>query len=99
TCRRGPRPPTTCPRGLPARASPERCSQVQRSLGAVGGRSEIDSLDSRVAVVTGAVRTIGRASAIALADAGARVLVTDIEPKGLAATVDLVAAAHGADRV
>jgi NAD(P)-dependent dehydrogenase (short-subunit alcohol dehydrogenase family) len=65
----------------------------------VGGRSEIDSLDSRVAVVTGAARNIGRASAIALADAGARVLVTDIEPKGLAATVDLVAAAHGADRV
>jgi NAD(P)-dependent dehydrogenase (short-subunit alcohol dehydrogenase family) len=65
----------------------------------VGGPSGIDILESRVAVVTGAARNIGRATAIALADAGARVLVTDVDANGLAATVDRIAAAHGADRV
>ena len=65
----------------------------------MGGPSGIDSLDSRVAVVTGAAGNIGRATALALAALGARVLVTDVEPNGLAATVDRVAAAHGADRV
>jgi NAD(P)-dependent dehydrogenase (short-subunit alcohol dehydrogenase family) len=59
----------------------------------------LDSLAARVAVVTGAARNIGRASAVALADAGVRVLVTDVEPKGLAATVDRIATAHGSDRV
>jgi 3-oxoacyl-[acyl-carrier protein] reductase len=65
----------------------------------VGGSSAFDGLDSRVAVVTGAARNIGRASALALADAGARLLVTDVEPAGLAATVDRIAATHGGDRV
>jgi NAD(P)-dependent dehydrogenase (short-subunit alcohol dehydrogenase family) len=50
-------------------------------------------------VVTGAARNIGRATAIALAGAGARVLATDVEPKGLAATVERITAVHGADRV
>jgi 3-oxoacyl-[acyl-carrier protein] reductase len=65
----------------------------------VGGPSEIDTLDSRVAVVTGAARNLGRATAFALADAGARVLVTDRDVDGLARTVDRIATAHGADRV
>jgi NAD(P)-dependent dehydrogenase (short-subunit alcohol dehydrogenase family) len=56
-------------------------------------------LTGRVAVITGAAGNIGRATAIALADAGARVLVTDVEPNGLATTVDRIAAAHGAERV
>jgi NAD(P)-dependent dehydrogenase (short-subunit alcohol dehydrogenase family) len=59
----------------------------------------LDALASRGAVVTGAARNFGRASAFARADAGARVLVTDIEAKGLAVTVDRVATAHGDDRV
>jgi NAD(P)-dependent dehydrogenase (short-subunit alcohol dehydrogenase family) len=65
----------------------------------VGGPPAFDSLPARVAVVTGAARNIGRATAIALADAGARVLVTDVEPKGLATTVDHITRAHGSERV
>ena len=65
----------------------------------MGGPSGITSLESRVALVTGAARNIGRATAIALADAGARVLVTDRDASGLDQTVDRIAAAHGADRV
>ena len=63
------------------------------------GRSSAISLDSRVAIVTGAARNIGRATALAFADAGARVLVTDVDADGLAGTVDRIAAAHGADHV
>ena len=64
----------------------------------MGGPSGI-SLDGRVALVSGAARNIGRATAIALADAGARVLATDRDEVGLARTVDRIATAHGADRV
>ena len=44
-------------------------------------------------------RNIGRASAIALADGGARVFVTDINAEGLADTVARIEHAHGPDRV
>lgn len=40
------------------------------------------SLDSQVALVTGAASGIGRATAIALAEAGASVVVTDLESMG-----------------
>jgi NAD(P)-dependent dehydrogenase (short-subunit alcohol dehydrogenase family) len=56
-------------------------------------------LAGRVALVTGAARNLGRATAIAMADAGARVCVTDINGDGLARTVERIAAAHGSDRV
>jgi 3-oxoacyl-[acyl-carrier protein] reductase len=65
----------------------------------VGGLPGISGLGSRVALVTGAARNIGRATAIALADAGAQVLVTDRDADGLRRTVDDIAARHGADRV
>jgi NAD(P)-dependent dehydrogenase (short-subunit alcohol dehydrogenase family) len=65
----------------------------------VGGPSGINVLDARVAVVTGAARNIGRATALALADAGACVLATDRDEVGLARTVDRIARRHGADRV
>jgi NAD(P)-dependent dehydrogenase (short-subunit alcohol dehydrogenase family) len=44
-------------------------------------------LEGRVAVVTGAASGIGRASAIGLAAAGARVVVSDIDRDGMADTV------------
>lgn len=43
---------------------------------------------NRTALVTGAAQGIGRAIAKALADAGANVLITDIDTKGLAETAD-----------
>src|SRR4051812_35691028 len=48
-------------------------------------------LTGRVAVVTGTARGMGRSTAIALAEAGADVLITDINAEGLQATADHIA--------
>jgi NAD(P)-dependent dehydrogenase (short-subunit alcohol dehydrogenase family) len=45
-------------------------------------------LSGRVALVTGAAQGMGRATAIGYAEAGADVLITDINPEGLQATAD-----------
>lgn len=52
-----------------------------------------------VTLVTGAARNIGRASAIAMADAGSRVFATDIDAEGLANTVAQIEQTHGSGRV
>jgi NAD(P)-dependent dehydrogenase (short-subunit alcohol dehydrogenase family) len=60
-------------------------------------------LEGRLALVTGAGQGNGRAIAIGLAQAGAQVIVTDINPSGAAETVALIeaeggrAAAHALD--
>jgi NAD(P)-dependent dehydrogenase (short-subunit alcohol dehydrogenase family) len=52
-------------------------------------------LSGKRAIVTGAASGIGRASALAFARDGARVLVSDLNEKGLAETARLVEAADG----
>ena len=53
---------------------------------------ETMSLDDRVAIVTGAGNGIGKATAVALAQAGARVVAVDIDPAAAKVTADAVAA-------
>lgn len=53
---------------------------------------ELFSLDGRVALVTGAARGMGRAMAVALAAAGADVLIADINSEGLTATANEIIA-------
>ena len=50
----------------------------------------MSSFQSQVAVITGAGSGIGRATAIAFASAGAKVVVSDINDEGGQATVDLI---------
>lgn len=53
-------------------------------------------LSNKVAVVTGSGQGLGRAYAAALADAGAAVVVNDVNGDAAAETADLIAAAGGA---
>jgi NAD(P)-dependent dehydrogenase (short-subunit alcohol dehydrogenase family) len=55
----------------------------------------VSSLDGRVAVVTGAASGIGRATALALGQAGAAVVVADLNVAGGEATVAAIAGAGG----
>jgi NAD(P)-dependent dehydrogenase (short-subunit alcohol dehydrogenase family) len=48
------------------------------------------NLNNQVALVTGAAQGIGKASALALADAGAHVVVADIDRQGAEATADAI---------
>jgi NAD(P)-dependent dehydrogenase (short-subunit alcohol dehydrogenase family) len=52
-------------------------------------------LENKVAIVTGAAGGIGRASALALAKAGAKVLVTDLEETAAEQTADAIRTAGG----
>lgn len=56
------------------------------------------TLADKVAIVTGAGSGLGRAGALALAAVGARVVVSDLDPAGGAATAEAIVAAGGAAR-
>lgn len=56
-------------------------------------------LTDKAAIVTGAGSGLGRAGALALAAAGARVLVADIDDAGVRETAERIAAAGGTARV
>ncbi len=60
--------------------------------------SPLFSLDGQVAIVTGASRGIGRAIALRLAEAGARVVVSSRKEPACRAVVEEIAAAHGPGR-
>jgi NAD(P)-dependent dehydrogenase (short-subunit alcohol dehydrogenase family) len=53
------------------------------------------ALDGKVAIITGAATGIGRASAVAFAQAGARLVVTDVREEELTRTVDVVRGVGG----
>jgi NAD(P)-dependent dehydrogenase (short-subunit alcohol dehydrogenase family) len=55
----------------------------------------VADLDGKVALVTGAAKGIGRASALAFAAEGARVVVADVDDDGGTETVSLVRGAGG----
>ncbi len=55
-------------------------------------------LTNRIAIVTGAGSGLGRAGALALARAGARLLLADIDAAGVQETAALIAAAGGTAR-
>jgi NAD(P)-dependent dehydrogenase (short-subunit alcohol dehydrogenase family) len=57
--------------------------------------SEKGRLEGKRAIVTGAASGIGRASAVAFARAGARVLAVDVEEAGLEETADLISREGG----
>ncbi|MBE7161091.1 MAG: SDR family oxidoreductase, partial [Williamsia herbipolensis] len=58
-------------------------------------RPPVPDLAGRSVFVTGAAGGIGRALAVAAADAGARVAITDIDGTGLRETASLITAAGG----
>src|SRR5262249_57808907 len=60
--------------------------------GAAQGDAEVGPLAGKAAIVAGGSRGIGRATAIALADAGASVVVGARDKAGLGATVAAIAA-------
>lgn len=53
------------------------------------------SLNHKIALVTGAAKGVGKEIALALGRAGARVVVVDVNPDGAQATVDAITQAGG----
>jgi NADP-dependent 3-hydroxy acid dehydrogenase YdfG len=79
--------------------TPGPCGIDNLTEGRGGVMDEALALSGRVAIVTGAARGLGRAEALALARAGARLVVNDLPGEAVQAVADQIAAAGGAARV
>ncbi|WP_344018488.1 SDR family oxidoreductase [Pseudonocardia kongjuensis] len=93
--------PTTGPTVQPTTGPPAlaRAAARGRALVASGGRSgRAVRWAGGLAVVTGAGSGIGRATALALADRGCRVVVADLSADGAAGTAGIVERRYGSGR-
>src|SRR4051794_7163910 len=89
------KPTSRCNRaGVTVESVIPRTPYVQTQCRSMSGTGK--DLAERVALVTGAASGIGRASALALARAGAGIAAVDIDPRGLGDTVELLRT-EGAD--
>ncbi|MER5512707.1 SDR family NAD(P)-dependent oxidoreductase [Streptomyces sp. NPDC002766] len=63
---------------------------VESAVAARPGQAEGAALQGKVAIVTGGASGLGRATALALAEAGARVVVADLDARGGREVADMV---------
>ena len=71
-------------------ASPAAATSPARSSPSTAGSQRHEAVRGRVAVVTGAGSGIGRELAIACAERGMKLVLSDVDVEGLAATKDLI---------
>jgi meso-butanediol dehydrogenase/(S,S)-butanediol dehydrogenase/diacetyl reductase len=69
----------------------DRMENSDDRLGALRGKAGMNRFEGRVALITGAARGIGRASALRLAAEGASVVIADLDEDAARSTVDELA--------
>ncbi|MEU5834331.1 3-hydroxybutyrate dehydrogenase [Streptomyces diacarni] len=83
------------PQPEPPQAEPRQAEPRQAASPQSASRAVALDLTSRTALVTGAASGIGRACALRLAAAGARIRALDVDPEGLTALAEEVARTAG----